>query len=167
MSRTLVRVLASLAVVSAVLITAVAPVEAQSFPLNVPRNIRFQHSGQCLEVYQGSVVPATGTVQYTCHAGLHQSWTFLPLGGGEYQVKVGHSGQCLEVDQGGPSAGMANGDRILQWTCHGGEQQRWRINGMGSTWGINWYQLENVRSGKCMELVARVIIRGARHPAYV
>jgi hypothetical protein len=86
-----------------------------------PFGIRSKYTNMCLEVYQGSLVPATRVVQWPCHGGQHQLWRINDLGNGYVQLQVEHSAQCLEVDNAGGAGAYA-----LQWPCHGGTHQQWR-----------------------------------------
>ncbi len=61
-----------------------------------------------------------------------------------FLLKARHSGKCLEVG-GWSTAGGAN---IIQWACHGGNNQRWRqLDGGGGYW-----LLQNINSGKCISV---------------
>ncbi|MFB7473302.1 RICIN domain-containing protein [Kitasatospora sp. NPDC056184] len=57
----------------------------------------------------------------------------------ESEIKASHSGKCLEIadwrtDDGAPAR---------QWTCTGGDNQKWRFNADGT--------IVNLHSGKCLE----------------
>ncbi|VUD69271.1 Endo-1,4-beta-xylanase A [Thalassocella blandensis] len=59
-------------------------------------------------------------------------------------LKARHSGKCLEVG-GWSKEGGAN---IIQWNCHGGDNQRFRkLDG-----GDGYWLLQNVNSGKCLSV---------------
>ncbi|WP_370269585.1 RICIN domain-containing protein [Streptomyces sp. V4I8] len=51
------------------------------------------------------------------------------------------SGKCLSLDNGGSAV---NGTRAVQWTCNGGDEQRWYWAGPSSN------MLKNVKTGKCL-----------------
>ncbi len=61
-----------------------------------------------------------------------------------YKLKALHSNRCLDV--GGWSS--ANGAAVIQWDCHGGANQRWRILDAGA----GYWSLQNVHSGKCLDI---------------
>ena len=70
-----------------------------------------------------------------------------------YKLRALHSNRCLEV--GGWS--KANGGNIMQWDCHGGANQRWRLLDGGN----GYWKLQNVNSGKCLDINAGSIEHGA------
>ncbi|MFB7473301.1 RICIN domain-containing protein [Kitasatospora sp. NPDC056184] len=60
--------------------------------------------------------------------------------GYDLEVRAVHSGKCLEIadwrtDDGAP---------LRQWSCTGGDNQKWRFNADGT--------VVNVHSGKCLEV---------------
>src|SRR5439155_27210953 len=57
-------------------------------------------------------------------------------------ISAYHAGRCLDVDR----ASSADGARVQQWTCNGGENQRWKLRGDASRW-----ELVNATSGKCLD----------------
>ncbi|MGH9667682.1 MAG: RICIN domain-containing protein, partial [Bryobacteraceae bacterium] len=52
-------------------------------------------------------------------------WKLQPVSGGYYEVVVEHSGKCLDV-AGGPTS-TADGAHLQQWTCSGGDNQKWQL----------------------------------------
>jgi Ricin-type beta-trefoil lectin domain. len=62
-----------------------------------------------------------------------------------YQVIARSSTKCVDLDNGSPE----DGTTILQWSCHSGLNQRWRlVRRFGGAIGI--YQVVSVETGKCM-----------------
>lgn len=61
-----------------------------------------------------------------------------------YLLRAQHSNKCLEV--GGWST--QNGGNIMQWDCHGGANQLWRVLDAGN----GYWALQNVHSGKCLDV---------------
>ncbi|MCF7989744.1 MAG: RICIN domain-containing protein [Thiohalocapsa sp.] len=53
-----------------------------------------------------------------------------------------HSGKCADVD----SASMQDGASVLQWTCTGGDHQRWVFEPAGA----GYYTVTSVNSGLCL-----------------
>lgn len=60
-----------------------------------------------------------------------------------YTLVNRNSGKCLDVEGGA----TANGTNILQWTCNGGANQKWRIEDQGDDTG----RLVNVATGGVMD----------------
>jgi hypothetical protein len=58
-------------------------------------------------------------------------------------IRARHSGKCLDVKGGG----AGNGTPIIQYDCHGGDNQLWKINKTGSG-----YQIKSAQSGKCLDV---------------
>jgi GH43 family beta-xylosidase len=60
-----------------------------------------------------------------------------------YTLVNRNSGKCLDVDGGN----TADGTDIFQWTCHGGANQKWRIEDLAN----DTSRLVNVATGKVMD----------------
>jgi len=54
-----------------------------------------------------------------------------------------HSGKCMDVSGGS----RENGAAIIQWDCHGGDNQQWNLVPVGS-----YYKLIARHSGKCLDV---------------
>ncbi|MER8066842.1 RICIN domain-containing protein [Streptomyces sp. NPDC094034] len=63
------------------------------------------------------------------------------------------SGKCLEVEAGS----RADGANVLQWACHGGARQRWRVEDLGD----DTSRLVNAASGKVLDTAACSVADGA------
>ncbi|MFE2496324.1 RICIN domain-containing protein [Streptomyces scopuliridis] len=63
------------------------------------------------------------------------------------------SGKCLEVEGGS----RADGANVLQWACHGGARQRWRVEDLGD----DTSRLVNAASGKVLDTAACSVADGA------
>ncbi|WP_082801752.1 RICIN domain-containing protein [Herbidospora cretacea] len=64
-----------------------------------------------------------------------------------------NSGQCLEVN----NASLAAGAGVLQWTCHGGNHQRWRVIDLGN----GYVRLQVEHSAQCLEVNNASLAAGA------
>ena len=62
---------------------------------------------------------------------------------GYWRVIARHSGKCLDVS----SASTDDGAAIIQWQCHGGENQQWRVEAV-----TGGYRLVARNSGKCLDV---------------
>jgi hypothetical protein len=103
-----------------------------------------KHSGQCLAVANGSTQETARVVQQTCDGQLSQWWTFVPAGGGYYELIARHSGMCLDVNGGSTE----NGAALIQYRCHGGDNQLWQMRTLGG----GWLQIVSKLSGKCLDV---------------
>ncbi|MFG2646077.1 RICIN domain-containing protein [Streptomyces sp. NPDC048370] len=70
--------------------------------------------------------------------------TFIYLGTVTIQAK--HSEKCLEV----ADWSKDNGAAVRQWTCTGGDNQKWYRWGVSDDVDANYYI--NVNSGRCLEI---------------
>ena len=67
-----------------------------------------------------------------------------PPPSGYYKVIAKHSGKCLDV----AGVSTADGAKVQQWSCTGGNNQRWKLVSMGD--GYN--ELVAAHSGKCLDV---------------
>src|SRR5262245_60248951 len=82
----------------------------------------------------GALVERTGALQST--SGVDP---------GVYQLVVRHSGKCLDVS----GASLDDSAVVLQFTCHGGQNQRWRLETVSG----GYYRLVAEHSGKLLDVV--------------
>ncbi|MGW0826944.1 RICIN domain-containing protein [Streptomyces sp. NPDC002845] len=68
----------------------------------------------------------------------------LPGDGTVYRLAARHSGKVADV----AAAGTANGTDVLQWTWHGGANQKWTFVPTGD----GYYKIRSVSSGKLLEV---------------
>jgi hypothetical protein len=143
------------ALVSLALIAALVPVHAmaQAKPLipiypNTLETVQIERKGSlgrtCLhsERAHASVATATCTV-----VGAQQTWMFrrtaIPL---MFEIYNLRTGGCLDVE----GANRSRGALVLDWPCHGGLQQRWRVLARGE-YERSHVLLQSVHSGLCIE----------------
>ncbi|MEU7067818.1 RICIN domain-containing protein [Streptomyces sp. NPDC046161] len=60
-----------------------------------------------------------------------------------FEIVARHSGKCLDVAW----AGTRDGDRVIQWGCHGGANQLWYLERRAD----NTWQIRNYNSDKCLD----------------
>ncbi|GLZ42073.1 hypothetical protein Acsp05_56970 [Actinokineospora sp. NBRC 105648] len=77
-----------------------------------------------------------------------------PVPGVRYEVVVQSSDKCLDVSGANPD----NGAQVIQWSCHGGPNQRWWLTSVG---GGN-YQVQVEHSDKCLDVSGASPSNGAR-----
>ncbi|MCH7231094.1 RICIN domain-containing protein [Glycomyces sp. L485] len=61
------------------------------------------------------------------------------------EIVARHSDKCLDV----VSASTDNGADAIQWDCHGGDNQQWRLENAGD----GYFQIVASHSGKCLDVV--------------
>jgi hypothetical protein len=67
-----------------------------------------------------------------------------------------NSGQCLDVTSGSRTDGAS----VIQWPCHGGDNQLWDYQGAGNVTPDSW-RVVNRRSGKCLDVTSGSTANGA------
>jgi endoglucanase len=67
-------------------------------------------------------------------------------GGGFEHLTSRHSSLCLDV----ASESTADGGNIQQWSCHGGDNQQWELQSVGS----GYYQIVSRHSGLCLDVAS-------------
>ncbi|MCH7484304.1 MAG: RICIN domain-containing protein, partial [Chloroflexi bacterium] len=101
--------------------------------------IRFRHSGKCLDVPGWSTSWGIQLQQYTCNGTTAQRFTVACTGcAGE--IRNQNSGLCLDVE----GAYTWSGAKIIQWGCHSGANQQFLVTdtyavGLAPATG-NWAQ---------------------------
>jgi hypothetical protein len=74
------------------------------------------------------------------------------LQSGVYNLVNVNSNKCVDVYY----ADTTNGARVLQWTCNGGNNQKWKIEPVGT-----YYKLTAVHSGKVLDVSGASTANGA------
>jgi hypothetical protein len=72
---------------------------------------------------------------------------------GTYRITARHSGKALDVF----GAQTQDGANVIQWTYHGGSNQRWTVTHLGN----NVYRIVGVASGKALEVASTSTANGA------
>jgi len=117
------------------------------------------HTGKCVDVAQSSGADGGSVIQWPCHKGQNQGWTFDKVYGQLDNVRMVrnvHSNRCLDIT----GKSTVNGAVAHQWDCEIGRQnkdasgksQLWQLKPRGSARGWTYYQLVNVNSKKCLDL---------------
>ena len=84
-------------------------------------------AGQAVDDPAASTTPDTQLQGWGWHSGTNQEWTATQNSDGTWQLKNVASGLCLDVRHASGSAGAA----IIQWTCTGAANQRWKVVSRG------------------------------------
>lgn len=79
-------------------------------------------AGNCLDVEGASRADRAPIIQYRCHNGANQRFTFQRVGNNVYKIRT-FAGKCLDVE----GASRADRARIIQYGCHNGANQRFRF----------------------------------------
>ncbi|PLS67685.1 MAG: hypothetical protein CV045_12210 [Cyanobacteria bacterium M5B4] len=125
-------------------------------------DIRPKHSGKCLDIAGWKKDNGAFLTQWDCHNGDNQKFRAVEAGdelqaswrdrlSNRFWLVAKHSGKCLDVSGGS----KANGAPIVQWTCHGGNNQVWEQDGWSND------QLKSVHSKKCLDVAGASRSNGA------
>ena len=82
--------------------------------------LRNELSGLCLDVAGQSTSDGAAVIQFDCHTGLNQQWSFTDVAGGADRLTVRHSGKVLDVT----GAVSTDGALLEQWTSNAGTNQQ-------------------------------------------
>lgn len=88
-----------------------------------------RHSNKCMSLSANEVANGTAILQWDCSPSPNpadgQVFTRVPMGNGEYQLKINSTGKCVDVAW----ASTANGAYLQQYDCLGPNQanQLWRV----------------------------------------
>ena len=134
--------LALLSVLAIVAATLVAPGRAAAIVTFTSTAIN-QNGGNCMTVPNGSATNGQQLNQSACTSAASQNFTFTPVAGTSDTYTIGTltAGKCVDVF----GASTADNATIIQWTCHGNTNQRWRLVPVGTN-----FNLVAVHSGKCI-----------------
>lgn len=141
-------------VCSAVLAAALLTAQPASAVIDSP--IVSALNGQCLDAHgNGPKVTPKGAkaIQWPCHGDTNQLWHFSQDFNREntfqLQVRSGNS-KCLDVTDKSTAAGA----EIHLWDCRSdsGGSQLWQFRHIRSEGGWHYHYIQNVRSGKCLDI---------------
>src|SRR5262245_16717493 len=84
-----------------------------------------QHSARCVDVFGAQTGNDVNLIQWNCHGGTNQSFTFNPVSGtaDTYTIGTFSAGKCVEVS----ASSTADNARVEQNTCSSGNNQRFRL----------------------------------------
>jgi hypothetical protein len=129
--------------------TAPAP-PAQSAAVQGPYVIDFLHSGKCLDL-PNSTTSNVQLIQYTCNTSFpaNQGWYFEDTTSGYYKIRSQATSKCVTV----LNASTANSAQVIQYPCNDTYNAQWLPVPKGtSTTGLDYYELRNRNSGKCLNV---------------
>ncbi|MFI5957577.1 RICIN domain-containing protein [Cryptosporangium sp. NPDC051539] len=101
------------------------------------------NSGRCLQ--PASYSHGARVTQGYCDT---TTWTFAPNSTGWYHLIDEHTGWCMSVSGGS----MAESAPITEWTCGTSAAYDWLPVNKVTSGGIDYYQLRNRNSSKCLNV---------------
>jgi hypothetical protein len=94
--------------------------------------------------------------QATCASDVGQTWVFVSLGGGAYQLRNPNSGKCATATD------TANNSIMELRPCTGSALQGFTIK----LFSTDYYQLINTGAGRCLDVYFRSTNDGASYELY-
>ncbi|MES1190758.1 MAG: glycoside hydrolase family 11 protein [Steroidobacter sp.] len=120
--------------------------------------MRARNSGSCVDAAGSG--NGSNVQQYACWGGSNQSWTFVSVGNGYYEIKGVQSGRCLDV----VNQSTADGANVQLYDCWAGNNQQWSVayanDGTGNA------EIINRNSGKCLDVSGSSNANGANIQQY-
>jgi hypothetical protein len=149
-------VLATATLIAAGLTTSAAP-PAQA-AVTFTSTAVAQHSQLCMDVFGAQTGNDVNLIQWSCHGGTNQGFTFTPVAGttDQYQVRT-FAGRCLEV----AGSSIADNARIVQWDCLANGSQRVRLVPVTVAGTDKTFNLQATHSGKCVAVAGGSTTNGA------
>jgi hypothetical protein len=119
-----------------------------------------QHSGRCMDVFGAQTGDNVNLIQWNCHAGNNQSFTFTPVAGtaDTYTISTFTTGKCADV-AGGSTADNAS---VVQTACNGSTSQQFRLVPVTVSGTDKTFNLRAVHSNKCVGASAASTANGAQ-----
>jgi hypothetical protein len=119
-----------------------------------------QHSNRCMDVFGAQTGDNANLIQWNCHAGANQSFTFTPVAGTSdtYTIGTFSAGKCADV----MGASTADNTRVVQLACSGASNQRFRLVPVTVSGTDKTFNLQAVHSGKCIAATGGATDNGAQ-----
>jgi hypothetical protein len=110
-----------------------------------------QNGARCLDVFGAQTGDDVNLIQWNCHSGTNQSFTFTPISATSDVYTIGtFAARCADI-AGGSTADNA---RAIQQTCNGGNSQRFRLVPVTVAGTDKTFNLQAVHSNKCVVVSA-------------
>lgn len=116
---------------------------AQHFSIDGSRRL-VNGNGRCLDVYGSSTADGADLINYDCHTGNNQKWTFAGM-----ELVNRNSGSCIDV----PGGNFVDGQDLQQYTCNDTAAQKWTFDPATRELKI---------AGKCLDLTSSNTADGTR-----
>jgi hypothetical protein len=118
-----------------------------------------QHSVRCMDVFGAGTGNDVNLIQWNCHGGTNQSFTFTPVTGttDTYTINTFTAGKCAEV----VGASTADNARVAQNACSNATNQRFRLVPVTVAGTDKTFNLQAVHSNKCVGASAASTTNGA------
>ncbi|MEU3916905.1 RICIN domain-containing protein [Streptomyces sp. NPDC029004] len=114
------------------------------------------HSGKCMDVTGESTAQDVGIQQWSCVSDGsgkkgNQMWYHDKPGDGTLTLRNEKSGRCVDAYRG-------RGVQVVQWTCDGSHDQKWRSASINGKWRFESVQYP----GYCLDVQGASTANGAK-----
>src|SRR5438093_400643 len=155
------RILPLLSALTLVITTVVqAGPAAEAAPVTFTSTAVARNSSLCMDVFGAQTGDNVNLIQWSCHGGNNQSFTFTPVTGttDTYTIGTFTAGKCADV-AGGSTADNA---AFVQITCNGGASQRFRLVPVTVSGTDKTFNLQPTHSNKCVAVSGASTSTGAQ-----
>lgn len=103
-----------------------------------------QNGNNCMIVPNNSTTNGQQLTQAACT----MNFVFTPVAGSadQYTINAPTANMCIDVF----GNSTADNATIIQWNCHGGNNQKWRLNAVAISGTDKTFNIQSVSSGKCI-----------------
>jgi len=141
-------------------------VAASEEPVDIAAAVAFgstvvaQHSSRCMDVFGAQTGDNVNLIQWNCHGGTNQSFTFTPVGAAAntYTISTFTAGKCVDVSGGSTADNAA----VVQTACTGSTSQQFRLVAVAVSGTDKTFNLQAVHSSKCIAASAASTTNGAQ-----
>lgn len=139
-------------------LTMVGP--AQAAPVTFTSTAVARNSNLCMDVFGAQTGDNVNLIQWNCHGGTNQSFTFTPVSGTAdvYTIGTFSAGKCAAVTGGSTADNAA----VVQLACNGATSQRFRLVPVTVSDTDKTFNLQAQHSGKCVAVSGASTSTGAQ-----
>lgn len=120
------------------------------------RPIHSLASNRCLDVEGGAQQPEGAALhQWECLPVSSQRWLIVPRGDAfQIESQTSPTNRCIDI----PQSNSSNGTVLIEWSCHGGANQRWYfVQEVGAR-----YTIRSKLNNKCFDIAGASLVNGAK-----
>ncbi|HKE13439.1 MAG TPA: RICIN domain-containing protein [Kofleriaceae bacterium] len=119
-----------------------------------------RNSSRCMDVFGAQTGDNVNLIQWGCHGGSNQSFTFTPVAGttDTYTIGTFAAGKCADV----LGASTADNTRVVQLACSGASNQRFRLVPVTVAGTDKTFNLQATHSSKCVAVSGGSTANGAQ-----
>jgi len=134
--------------------------ETQAATVTFRSTLVVEHDSRCMDVSGAGTGDNINLIQWNCHGGTNQSFTFTPVAGATNTYTIGTfaAGKCATVS----GNSTADNAAIIQSACSGSTSQQFRLIAATTAGLDRTFNLQAVSSGKCIATTGASTANGAQ-----